>query len=127
MNAPACTLLLVSVAGSVRRHERLEDADAARTVERCLKRVERAVGAFHGRLLEVLGGEAMARFAHAEDALQAACEMQKTVAEMTPQVGVRLALRIGVAHGACADTEGEGVCGGDTYHAAAHLAGQAQY
>ncbi len=127
MSMPARTLLMVSVAGSVRRHERLDDADAARAVDRCRKRVERAVGAFHGRLVEVLGGEAMAVFETPVDAVQAACEMQRHVGEMTPLAGVRLALRIGVAHGEPADAvAGEGPGDDAARICAAHLAGHAQ-
>lgn len=127
MSEPARTLLLASVAGSVRRHERLDGADASRAVDRCLKRVERAVELSGGRLVCALGGEAMAVFAQPEAALQAADEMQQRVAEMAPQAGVRLALRVGLAYGPFGDDEAGGTAyGGVTQRAAAHLAGQAQ-
>ena len=127
MSTPARTLLMVTVAGSVRRHERLDDADAARAVERCRKRVERAVGAFHGRLVDVVGGEAMAAFVEPVDAVQAAREMQQRVGEMTPLAGVRLALRIGLAHGVRDEAAtGERASGDATQCTAAHLAGHAQ-
>ena len=127
MSMPARTLLMVSVAGSVRRHERLDDADAARAVDRCRKRVERAVEAFHGRLVEVVGGEATAVFERPADAVQAAYEMQQRVGEMTPLAGVRLTLRIGLAHGVLGEAAaGERASGDATHSSAAHLAGHAQ-
>ena len=126
MSESARTLLLASVAGSARRHERLDDADASRAVERCLKRIERAVESCGGRLVFALGGEAMAVFAQAADALQAADEMQLRVGEMTPQAGIRLALRVGLAHGAFDEHDEAEQALGATQRAAAHLAGQAQ-
>lgn len=97
MTDKAGYLLLALIARDLRRHERLAEDEAVRFVERCARRIERAVALFDGRLLRAGNGEAMAVFAEADQAVLAAREMQQRVSELPPQSGVAVALRVGIA------------------------------
>ena len=48
--------------GSTRLYEKLGDTEALRAVERCIKRMERAVEAFRGKVVKTIGDEVMAVF-----------------------------------------------------------------
>ena len=45
-----------------------------------MKRMERTVEGFSGRIVRIVGDELMATFPHADEALQAAVEMQQRIA-----------------------------------------------
>ncbi len=118
------SVLFAEVSGSARLHEKLGDAEALRAVDRCLKRMERGVEGFGGRIVKTAGGELMAVFGLPDDASQSAIEMQHRVAALPPVSGVKLAIRVGFSHGPVSEEDGEFV--GDTVNAAAHLAGLAK-
>ncbi|MBL8413725.1 MAG: adenylate/guanylate cyclase domain-containing protein [Propionivibrio sp.] len=126
MNDANCPLsvLFADVSGSVRLHERLVDAEALRAVDRCLKRMERAVEVFGGRIVKTVGDELMAVFDKADEALQAAIEMQQRVADLPPVSGVKLAIRVGFSHGPVNVKAGS--YAGETVNAAAQLSGLAK-
>ena len=65
-----------------------------RAVDRCMKRMERAVEGFGGRIVKLVGDELMATFALADEAFQAGVEMQLRVADLPPVSGVKLAVRV---------------------------------
>ena len=117
-------VLLAGISGSARLHEKLGSAEAARAVDRCVKRMERAVEAFRGRILRNTGDEMLALFAQADGAAQAALEMIERVADLPPVSGIQLEIRIGFAHGKVVE-ETSGL-GGDTVAQAAWLAGFAK-
>lgn len=96
------TIVRGEIIGGVRLASRLGETEAAHAVERCLKRVERVVEGFRGRLLRSGDGQISAAFATPEDACHAAIEMQRRVADLPPASGVKLNIRLGI-HGA--DTE----------------------
>lgn len=121
---PNLSVLLADVSGSARLHEKLGKAEALRAVDRCMKRMERTVEGFNGRIVKIVGDELMATFLHADEALQAAVEMQQRIADLPPISGVKLEIRIGFAHGEVAE-EG-GILGGETVNLAASLAGIAK-
>lgn len=118
------TVLFAEVSGSVWLHEKLDDAEALRAVDRCLKRMERAVDVFGGHLIKTLGDELMAAFDLPDQAFQSALLMQERVADLPPVSGVKLVIRVGFAHGLV--TEELGAIVGETVSAAAHLAGLAK-
>jgi adenylate cyclase len=66
----------------------------------------------------------MAVFDSADEAFQAAIEMQQRVADLPPVSGVKLAIRVGFSHGPV--SEGENGIVGKTVETAAHLAGLAK-
>jgi len=118
------SVLFADVSGNARLHEKLGNTEALRAADRCLKRVERSVGAFGGRVVRSLGEELMAVFDTADEALQAAIEMQQRVADLPPVSGVKLAIRVGFSHGPVNNEIGRVV--GETVATAAHLVGLAQ-
>lgn len=89
------TQLLAGIAGSARLYERLTDAEAQHAIERCLKRMARAVEGLHGEVVKCVGDELQAQFVNADDAMQAATEMQLRIADLPPASGVKLAIRVG--------------------------------
>src|SRR5512146_2387517 len=93
------SVLFADVSGSARLHEKLGSAEALRAVDRCMKRMERTVDGFNGRIVKIVGDELMATFDHADEALQAAIEMQLRVADLPPVSGVKLEIRVGFSHG----------------------------
>ncbi len=118
------SVLVADVSGNARLHEKLSGAEALRAVDRCLKRMERAVEAFGGRLAKIVGDELMAVFESADEAFQAAIEMQQRVADLPPVSGVKLAIRVGLSYGLVGESDGSVV--GETFSVAAHLAGLAK-
>lgn len=118
------SILFADVSGSARLYEKLGDAEAVRAVERCVKRMERAVETFQGKVAKVVGDEMMAVFESAEDAFNAASEMQQRVTDLPPISGVKLKIRLGFASGDVSEADGE--FSGEVVASAARLAGLAK-
>jgi len=114
----AC-ILFADISGSSRLYEKLGDAEAMHAVDRCLKRMERAVAA-RGRVVKTVGDELMVTFDSAEAAIQAAIEIQQRVDALPPVSGVTLAVRIGCHHGPVVEENDDMF--GDTVNVAARLA-----
>lgn len=93
---PAMTLMFADISGSTRLFERLGDTEAAYAIDRCIKRMTRSVEACKGRTVQVSGDELFAAFESAEDACQAAVEMQERTADLPPVSGLKLTIRIGL-------------------------------
>ena len=51
------SVLLADVSGSARLHEKLGKAEALRAVDRGMKRMERTVEGFNGRIVKIVGDE----------------------------------------------------------------------
>lgn len=118
------SVLFADVAGSAKLYAKLGDAEAAYAVERCVKRMERSVEGFRGRVVKLAGGELMAVFAGPEDAVHAAGDMLQRIDDLPPVSGVKLAVRLGFHHGPAAEEGGE--LTGDAVGLAARLAGLAR-
>lgn len=117
-------VLFADVSGSTKLYERLGDAEALRAVDRCIKRMERAIEGFQGHLVKTIGDEVMATFQNAEAAFQAAVEMQQRVDDLPPVSGVKLAIRVGFHYGP-AIVDNNDVFG-DTVNTAARIVGLAK-
>jgi adenylate cyclase len=98
------TVLFADVSDATRLIERLGSTEAAYAVERCMKRMERAIAGHRGRLVKTAEGGMLAEFASAEQACLAAIDMQERVAKLPPVSGLKLAIRIGL-HSGAADAE----------------------
>lgn len=118
------SVLFADVSGSTRLYEKLGDTEALYAVDRCVKRMERAVEAFRGTVVKTIGDEVMAVFNTAEEAFQAASEMQQRITDLPPVSGVKLAIRLGFHHGPVIEEKGDYF--GDTVNTAARLAGLAK-
>jgi|GEM_PF-2232133 len=75
---------------------RLGRAEANHSVERCLKRVERAGIAQRGQVLSITSTTITFSFFELDDACLGATDMQKRVAELPPISGIHLALRVAI-------------------------------
>lgn len=117
-------VLFADVSGSAKLHQKLGDTEALHAVDRCIKRMERSVEGFRGRILKIAGDELLAVFNAAEDAFHAACDMQQRIADLPPVSGIKLSIRIGFHQGpVIEDKDG---CGGEAVGTAARLAGLAR-
>ena len=96
---PMFSVLTAGISGSARLHEKLGTTEALRAVDRCIKRVERAIDAFGGRLARAGGDEVMAVFHTVDAAIHSAIEMQQRVADLPPVSGVKMAIRVGISCG----------------------------
>lgn len=101
------SVLCVAVSGSALLHAKLGSRETQRAVERCLKRIERAVEACSGRVIKTTGDQLLAVFELADRAFQASIEMQQRVADLPPVSGVKLALRVGFAQGPVSDADAD--------------------
>lgn len=116
-------VLFADVSGSTKLYEKLGDTEALHAVDRCIKRMERAIEGFRGRLVKTIGDEVMATFETAEDAFQAAVEMQQRVTDLPPISGVKLAIRVGFHFGPAIEDNND--IFGDTVNTAARIVGLA--
>lgn len=118
------TILFADVSGSTRLYEKLGDTEALRAVERCIKRMERSVEGYRGRVVKTIGDEIMAVFESAEDAFQAAVDMQQRITDLPPVSGVKLGIRLGFHLGPVIEDKDDYF--GDTVNTAARLTGLAK-
>ena len=122
------SVLFADVSGSARLYEKFGDNAALQAVDRCLKRIERAVTGHRGRVVKTIGDEVMAVFESVDDAFQAAIEMQQSVSDLPLVAGIKLAIRVGFQHGPVIEEHemGRGDVFGDCVNMAARLAGLAK-
>lgn len=89
-------VMFADVSGSVSLYERLRDTEALHAVDRCLKRMTRSLEGYGGKVLQMAGDELLITFRSAEEACQAAIDMQQRVADLPPAGGGKLGIRIGM-------------------------------
>ena len=75
MSAATMSVLCADISGSARLFERLPEGEVFYALERCLKRMERVVGVFSGKVIQSSKSELVALFDKAEEACQAAIDM----------------------------------------------------
>ncbi len=117
-------VMFADVSDSARLFERLGDTEASYAVERCLKRMERAIAGYGGRTIEVSGDGLLAFFESAEKACHAAVDMQSRVSKLPPVSGLKLTIRIGL-HIGLVDPAAE-TATGITVETAGRIAGKAR-
>ncbi|MCL2075080.1 MAG: FHA domain-containing protein [Betaproteobacteria bacterium] len=76
--------------------ERLGKTEANHSVERCLKRIERAGLAQRGKVLGITSTTITFSFAELDDACLGATDMQKRASELPPISGIHLSLRVAI-------------------------------
>ena len=117
-------ILFADVCGSTKLYETLGDAKARDAIARCVTLMSDATTHQGGIVIKTIGDEVMATFKTADDAAQAAAEMQEGITDGMMIDGKPLAIRIGFHFGP-ALLENNDVFG-DAVNVAARMAGQAK-
>ena len=112
-------VLFADVCGSTRLYETLGDTEALAAIGSCLTLIGTACTGHGGRVVKTIGDEAMAVFASADKAAQAAAEMQARISEHPPVGGSRLAIRVGFHVGPAIEAGGDVF--GDSVNVAARM------
>jgi hypothetical protein len=92
-------VLFADVAGSTRLYEQLGDVEALAAIGRCLSLAENVARSYGGRLIKTIGDEAMIVFGAADQATEAAGEIQGKMADL-PRMAPRDLFRVGIHCGA---------------------------
>jgi len=112
-------VLFADVSGSTRLYETLGDERALRTIARCLDLIRESCVGHTGRVIKTIGDEVMAVFPSADEAAQAAAEMQARIDAEAAVESQRLAIRVGFHFGPAITSEGDVF--GDSVNIAARL------
>jgi class 3 adenylate cyclase len=119
-------IVFADVVGSTRLYEELGDQRAREVVSTCIDIMKQATDEHHGTVIKTMGDEVMSTFAVANDALNAAAKMQKSITgnpELTAE-GHHVAIRIGCHIGPVV-VENRDVFG-STVHTANRMTSQAK-
>jgi adenylate cyclase len=114
-------VLFADVSGSTRLYEALGDERALATVGRCLGLIRDASAGYGGRVVKTIGDEAMVVFPAADNAAQAAADMQARITAEPALGSQRLAIRVGFHFGPALAADGDVF--GDSVNVAARLVG----
>ncbi|MDR2187501.1 MAG: adenylate/guanylate cyclase domain-containing protein [Azonexus sp.] len=114
-------LMFTDVTGSTDLFEHLGNEEAMYAVERCLARMKRSVSGYRGKMVQIVGDEMLATYETAEEACQAAIDMQQRIADLPPISGLKLTIRIGLHAGQV--TENDNKLSGEAVINTARIAG----
>lgn len=119
-------VLFADVVGSTELYEALGDIKARDTIAHCLEAMKSATEQHGGRVIKTIGDEVMSTFPTADDALDAAREMQIAITRgsLAPAEGVALAIRVGCDFGPVVPDERDVF--GSTVHTANRMTSQAK-
>ncbi len=112
-------VLFADIAGSTRLYEQLGDTEALAAISRCLVLAEITAAGHGGRLIKTIGDEALLVFGSADQAAEAAGEIQRRMAEAAAAENPRLGFRIGFHFGAALEVSGDVF--GDSVNVAARM------
>ena len=105
-------VLVAEIVGGDRLLTQPGEAEANRAIERCLNRVDLAIGGSSGEIVARDRAAVIATFAHCDNGVMAACEAIDRVRKLPPASGAQMRLRIGVHYGSVFNGgEGAGVEG----------------
>ena len=101
MSAPSSELavLFADVSGSTRLYETLGDERALAAVAHCLEVAKSACAGYGGQVIKTIGDEVMVAFQAADDAAQAAADLQARITAEPLFGSQRLMMRIGFHFG----------------------------
>ena len=100
-------MLFADVSGGTRLYESLGDERALATIGRCLALVRDACEGHAGRVIKTIGDEAMTVFPTADDAAQAAAEMQARITAEPAIESQRLTIQRRLSYGPALTTAGD--------------------
>jgi adenylate cyclase len=110
------TILFADVAGSVRLYSALGDIEAHRKIVNSLHCMSSSIKRYQGRVIATIGDEIMCSFNMADNALDAACELQEKLSDDTDSA---LFARIGIHSSLTSEDNGSPF--GDTVNIAARV------
>jgi class 3 adenylate cyclase len=116
-------VLFADVSGSTKLYETAGDTVAHAAIEKCVNLMREKTVNAKGRVIKTIGDEVMSAFATADQAADAAIEMQSAISEMPPVGNTQIGIRIGFNHGPVVERDGDVF--GDAVNLAARLAGVA--
>ncbi|MFN2646801.1 MAG: adenylate/guanylate cyclase domain-containing protein [Burkholderiales bacterium] len=114
------SVLFADVSGSTKLYETAGDAVAHAAIEKCISLMREKTVSAKGRVIKTIGDEVMSAFASADDAADAAIEMQSAISRLPPVAGTPIGIRIGFNHGPVVERDGDVF--GDAVNLAARLA-----
>jgi class 3 adenylate cyclase len=112
------TILFADVVGSTHLYDSMGDERARETVQQCVEIMKQATDQYGGSVIKTMGDEVMSTFPSADDAMNAASQMQQRITNNS-QIGadgIRVAIRIGCHFGSIV------VADRDIFGAAVHTA-----
>lgn len=118
-DASNLAVLFADVSGSTRLYETVGDSDALAAIGHCLGLVRVACEGYGGRVVKTIGDEIMAVFPTADQATEAAADMQARIGELPPVASAPLAIRVGFHFGPALEVEGDVF--GDSVNVAARM------
>lgn len=105
-------VLIAEIVGGDRLVTRLGEAETNRAIERCLNRVDLAVGGSGGEILARDHAVVIGAFEQCDSGVLAACEALDRVRKLPPVSGTQMRLRIGLHRGMLTrNNDGEGMDG----------------
>jgi hypothetical protein len=104
-------VLIAEVVGGDRLATRLGEEETARALERCLNRVDLAIGASSGRIVARDRSAVIATFEQCDSGIMAACGAIDRVRKLPPASGTQMQVRIAIHYGETEDGVGIGVDG----------------
>ncbi|MDC1288281.1 adenylate/guanylate cyclase domain-containing protein [Gammaproteobacteria bacterium] len=97
-------IMFADIAGSTSLYDALGNQEADRQIRYCIDTLTSLTSKHRGTLIKTIGDEIMARFNSANDAIDAAIDMQNTISGDDSN---RLLIRVGVEFGAAILREGD--------------------
>jgi len=96
------TILFADVVGSTQLYDELGDDVARETVQQCVSIMKEATEQYGGAVIKTMGDEVMSTFPSADDAMNAASQMQKRITnnDALATDSTRVSIRIGSHYGA---------------------------
>jgi adenylate cyclase len=117
--ASEAAVLFADVSGSTKLYETAGDTVAHAAIEKCVTLMRDKTVQAQGRVIKTIGDEVMSAFPSADNAADAAIEMQSAIAEL-PAVGTtKIGIRIGFNFGPVVERDGD--IFGDAVNLAARL------
>jgi adenylate cyclase len=113
-------VLFADVSGSTKLYETAGDTVAHAAIEKCVNIMREKTVNAKGRVIKTIGDEVMSAFKTADEAADAAIEMQSAISEMPPVGTTQIGIRIGFNFGPVVERDGDVF--GDAVNLAARLA-----
>jgi len=113
-------VLFADVSGSTKLYETAGDSVAHAAIEKCVNIMREKTVNAKGRVIKTIGDEVMSAFKTADDAADAAIEMQSAISELPPVGNTQIGIRIGFNFGPVVERDGDVF--GDAVNLAARLA-----